>query len=236
ARVPEVEADALLADVDPDEVGGLVGAPLLDLDVALARLVALARPLDLEHAGAEVGHQPRAVGTGEDAGEVEDDQAVEQARGVGHAVQDTRFSRAREAAGARRAPAACASSALERYGVTTSAVALTAVPSAVVMLIVPVTARGGIVNCTSVVDDETTATSTVPTLTIGSALPVLRLVPRTITTPSSSPTAGVKLVTFGSTLKVTALGAVPMALVMLTGPVRAPGGTTARSDVAVTAV
>ena len=41
---------------------------------------------------------------------------------------------------------------------------------------------------------------------------------------------------FGSTLKLPALAPVPIGLVMLTGPVNAPAGTTARSDVAVTAV
>ena len=41
---------------------------------------------------------------------------------------------------------------------------------------------------------------------------------------------------FGSTLKLPALAPVPMGLVMLTGPVNAPAGTTARKDVGVTAV
>ena len=37
-------------------------------------VVALAGPLDLDHARAQVGEQPRAVGAGEHAGEIEDDQ------------------------------------------------------------------------------------------------------------------------------------------------------------------
>ncbi|OGK92357.1 MAG: hypothetical protein A2W08_00525 [Candidatus Rokubacteria bacterium RBG_16_73_20] len=60
-RVRQVERDALLARVDADEVGGLVGAVRLELHEAAAHLVALARALDLDDARAEVGEQARAV-------------------------------------------------------------------------------------------------------------------------------------------------------------------------------
>ena len=53
------------------------------------------------------------------------------------------------------------------YGVTVTAAALITVPSAVVMLIVPVTARSGTVNDTSVGDEATTAAATAPTLIRG---------------------------------------------------------------------
>src|SRR5262245_8221838 len=103
------------------------------------------------------------------------------------------------------------------------------------MLIVPVTARAGTVKVTVVGEEATTAASTAPTLTTGSA-PVLRFVPVTTTELPSDATAGVKLVIFGSTLKTTVLAPVPIAFVMLTGPVAAAAGTTTCSDVAVTAV
>ena len=47
---------------------------------------------------------------------------------------------------------------------------------------------------------------------------------------------GEKPVIFGSTLKITVLGAVPVALVRLTGPVSASAGTVAVTVVAVVAV
>ena len=49
-------------------------APGLELEMVLPHVVALAGPLDLDHARAEVGEQPRAVGAGEHAGEIEDDE------------------------------------------------------------------------------------------------------------------------------------------------------------------
>ena len=60
-----------LAGVDPHEVRGLVGAPRLELDVAPPGVVPLARALDLDHARAEIGEQPRAVGSGQHAREIE---------------------------------------------------------------------------------------------------------------------------------------------------------------------
>ncbi len=83
-RVAQVHRDAFLAHVDADEVGGLVGAARLDLEVVLPHVVALARPLDLDHARAQVGEQARAVGAGEHAGEIEDDQIREWAGDVAH--------------------------------------------------------------------------------------------------------------------------------------------------------
>jgi hypothetical protein len=43
-----------------------------ELEVVLAHVVALARPLDLDHPRAQIGEQAGAVGAGEDAGEIED--------------------------------------------------------------------------------------------------------------------------------------------------------------------
>src|SRR4029077_8418336 len=67
----EVERDGELADVDTREVGALVGAPRLELGHAAPRVVALAGALDLDDARAEVAQQPRAVGAGQHAREVE---------------------------------------------------------------------------------------------------------------------------------------------------------------------
>ena len=75
---------------------------------------------------------------------------------------------------------------LADYGSTVSSVALVAVPSAVVIVIFPATASAGTVKVTSVGDEATTTATTVPTLTTGSAIPVLRLVPLTTTWLSSS--------------------------------------------------
>ena len=73
-RAREVERDAPLAPVDREEIGGLAShvgrAPR-------ARLVTVARSLDLDHVGAEVGEQHRAVRPREDAREVEHADAVE---------------------------------------------------------------------------------------------------------------------------------------------------------------
>src|SRR5207245_8669779 len=83
-RIAQIDADTLLAHVDAHEVRGLVGPALLELDVAAPGVVALAGPLDLEDAGAEVGQQARAVGAGQHAREVEDGETVEQPGGVSH--------------------------------------------------------------------------------------------------------------------------------------------------------
>ena len=57
------------------------------------------------------------------------------------------------------------------HGITVSEVAGVAPPFAVVMLILPVTARSGTVSVTSVGDDATTTATTVPTSTAGPWLP-----------------------------------------------------------------
>jgi len=55
--------------------------------------------------------------------------------------------------------------------------------------------------------------------------------------PATAPAGGaVKLVIFGITLKTAVLGALPMELLRLTGPVSAPSGTVAVTVVAVIAV
>jgi hypothetical protein len=75
ARVRDVHGDRELACVDADEVRALVGASVLELDVAAARVVALARALDLDDARAEVGEEARCPGAGEHPREVEDGEA-----------------------------------------------------------------------------------------------------------------------------------------------------------------
>jgi hypothetical protein len=79
----QVDRHALLARVDAREVGGLVLAPGLDLVRVAPHLVALDRSLDLDHARPQVGEQARAVGAGQDAGEVDDHEAVQRARVFG---------------------------------------------------------------------------------------------------------------------------------------------------------
>ena len=72
----EVERDALLAPVHRHEIGGLA----VDEGAVAAGVVAAARRLDLQHAGAKVGQDHRAIGTGEDAREIENDDAGKRAR------------------------------------------------------------------------------------------------------------------------------------------------------------
>ena len=122
-------------------------------------------------------------------------------------------------------------------------VALTAVPSMVVTLIFPVTAPSGTRKSSSVrVLDaiKPAGTATSPTFTTGWPVAARRLVPATVTTsplPATAPAGGaVKLVIFGITLKTAVLGALPMELLRLTGPVSAPSGTVAVTVVAVIAV
>ncbi len=50
-------------------------------------LVALDRPLDLDHARAQVREQARAVGAGQHAGEIEDQQVGQRAGRVAHAAE-----------------------------------------------------------------------------------------------------------------------------------------------------
>jgi len=76
-RVREVERQARLARVDPDEVRALIGAAGFDLGVAAPGVVALARALDLDHARAEIREQARAVGAGQHAREIENGETGE---------------------------------------------------------------------------------------------------------------------------------------------------------------
>lgn len=82
---------------------------------AAAHLVAFAGPLDLDDARAEIGEEARAVRAGEDAGQIEDDEAVERERVVTHRrsiAGGTARSRARyRVGGAGRAVAGSACSA-----------------------------------------------------------------------------------------------------------------------------
>jgi hypothetical protein len=83
-RAPEIEPHALLADIDPREIRALIVAARVELEVALAHVVAAPRTLDLDHAGAEVGEEARAVGPGEHAREVEDEEIGKRSGRVGH--------------------------------------------------------------------------------------------------------------------------------------------------------
>ena len=74
-RCLQVEDDGFLAAIDRHEIGR---APLYERPV-FARVVALARRLHLDHPRAHLRHQQRAVGTCEDAREVDDGDAGERA-------------------------------------------------------------------------------------------------------------------------------------------------------------
>ncbi len=68
ALVGEVECDAALAPVERQVVGGLAA---VEWRPPGARLVARAGPLDLDHVGAEIGEEHRAIRAREDPREVE---------------------------------------------------------------------------------------------------------------------------------------------------------------------
>jgi hypothetical protein len=92
-----VDAHAFLAGVHAGEVGALVAAPVLELKIVVAHLVAAARTLDLDHAGAEVAEQARAVRPRQDAGQVQDGDADQRqiaggAQGPGQASRTARLS------------------------------------------------------------------------------------------------------------------------------------------------
>ena len=77
----EVEGDAFLAAVDRGEIGRLA----VDEGTVGTGVVATLGRFDLDHPGAHLGHQQGAVGSGQDAGEVDDDDARQGAFGVlGH--------------------------------------------------------------------------------------------------------------------------------------------------------
>jgi hypothetical protein len=80
-RAGEVERNALLAGIAADEVGTLVVAVVFELVGPAAHFVAAAGLLDLDDARAQVGEQARAVRAGEDARQVEDDEAIEERDG-----------------------------------------------------------------------------------------------------------------------------------------------------------
>jgi hypothetical protein len=71
----EVDADALLAGVHPGEVAALIGPAGLELQIVAPHVVALALALDLDDAGAQIAEQARAVGSGQDAGQIQDGDA-----------------------------------------------------------------------------------------------------------------------------------------------------------------
>src|SRR5262249_22280275 len=78
---PVIEPNALLAHVDAGEVRALIVTCGIELQMALAHVIAAARALDLDDASAQIGKEARAVRAGEDAREVEDDQVAERSRG-----------------------------------------------------------------------------------------------------------------------------------------------------------
>src|SRR5207244_2558803 len=88
----EIEGQAELPDVAADEVCALVRTAGLDLEIAPARLVAFPRSFDLDDARAEIGEQPRAVGSREHPREVENGHSVER-RGAGHPEMITKRGR-----------------------------------------------------------------------------------------------------------------------------------------------
>src|ERR671923_14395 len=120
--------------------------------------------------------------------------------------------------------------------ITTKLSVLMPVPSAVVTLILPVTAVAGTVTVTDVsVAPAATAATTAPIFTVGSTAS-LRLDPLIVTSSPGSALRGVKLSIFGVTLKTAALRASPAGLLTPNFPVVAPAGTTIRIDVADTTV
>ena len=97
----EIDADALLAGIDSGEIAALVAAAGLELQIVAAHLVALAGPLDLDHAGAQVAEQPGAVGSGQDAGQIQDGDA-DQRQIVGLHESSSGIVRGRRSAGQAR--------------------------------------------------------------------------------------------------------------------------------------
>src|SRR5262249_57576676 len=78
------------------EWGGLVGGPVLELQIVVTHLVAAARTLDLDHASPEVAEQARAVRPRQDPGQIQDGDAGQRqiggAQGPGQASRTARFS------------------------------------------------------------------------------------------------------------------------------------------------
>ncbi len=68
----EIDRDAPLVAVDRRERGAH-----LAVAAQRAQVVATAGPLQLDHVGAQVAQEGRAVGPGDDAGEIEDPDALE---------------------------------------------------------------------------------------------------------------------------------------------------------------
>ena len=100
-RMREIEGDAILAGVAPNEVRALFVTPVLEPEQAPSHLVAIAGSLDLDHAGAEIGEQPRAVRPGEDRGEVEDHESGQRKRIVAHRRSIAKHAQSIDSAGGR---------------------------------------------------------------------------------------------------------------------------------------
>jgi hypothetical protein len=113
-------------------------------------------------------------------------------------------------------------------------VVLAAVPSGVVMLIVPVSAPVGTVAVTSVLDFTLNSVAATPPKV--TAVVWLRLTPVMVTLVPTGPLAGVKLVICGVTRKGTLLVSVPVGVTTVRLPVLAPAGTMAVISVLETTV
>ena len=81
-RLADIQRDRLLVAVDADEIGAFL-VPGIDRRREAARVVAGARPLDLDHVGAQVGQHLRAGRPCQHTGQVENAQALQGTRRLG---------------------------------------------------------------------------------------------------------------------------------------------------------
>src|SRR4029077_3220521 len=119
------------------------------------------------------------------------------------------------------------------FGGTWNAIALVAVPAAVVTVMEPVVAEAGTVAEISV--PERTVKTAVTPWNLTAVAPV-KVNPVTVTTVPAGALAGVKLVIVGVTLNAVALTPEPTAVVTVNSPVDAVAGTTALTFVSETIV
>lgn len=109
------------------------------------------------------------------------------------------------------------------HSVTVKLLVLVAVPSCVVILMVPLTASLGTVAVTSVSDFTLNSVAATPPK--ATAVVCLRLTPVMVTLVPTGPLAGVKLLICGVTRKGTLLVSVPFGVTTVTLPLVAPVGT-----------
>ena len=84
-RLADIQRDRHLVAVHANEIRALLG-PRHERRSEAAGIVTGARPLDLDHLGAQIAQHLRAGGTREHTGQVEHAQPLERAGWVGHAV------------------------------------------------------------------------------------------------------------------------------------------------------